>query len=130
MAGPCASPTPTLRRSSSTPQARAIPTGGYSAGVRDTELLPVQREVDLRAAATRIIEGLWQQCLLRWFADFDRSIVTNDGILGVDSPLAIPFPRATMLLGEDGRGRALLAGGRRPRRRRQDRLGVSPPETR
>ncbi len=86
--------------------------GPFVSGARDAGLLPVQREADPRAAATRLIEDLWRESLQQWFADFERSVLTDDGFARIGTAPAEPLPVPVHRLRIDGARLVLEAGER------------------
>jgi hypothetical protein len=57
--------------------------GRVVAGERDDTVLPVEREEDLVEATQRRVEGLFRECLEKWFADFDRCVLSEDGFVPI-----------------------------------------------
>jgi len=86
--------------------------GRFLHGQRDAERLPVELETNVGAAGERLIEQLWREALISWFTDFDRSIVTDDGIVRVGKPPEVPTPIPSHCLRVDGPKLTLEAGER------------------
>jgi hypothetical protein len=87
--------------------------GRFVAGARAPATLPVETEGDPARAAGRLTRHLWHESLAALFNDFDRSIVTEDGIVrvGVAGELTTPIPDHRLVV--DGPRLMLEAAGYR-----------------
>jgi hypothetical protein len=87
--------------------------GRFVAGARVPGSLPVETETEPARAAERLIQDLWRGSLASWFADFDISIVTDDGVVrvGKTGEVVTPIPDHQLVI--DGARLTLEAGGHR-----------------
>src|SRR5436190_391264 len=88
--------------------------GRFVAGRRAPSALPVETESDRARAARSLIERLWSESLASWFADFDRSIPTDDGIVrvGIAGEVVTPIPEHRLVVIEGARVALEVPGAR------------------